>query len=423
MNEKNKDNDILLGKEMSNFKRSMAFISIAVIYFFYCYNFMIGTFTKVAMTDQFNFTLGETEKIFAYMTIGTIIGTFIFGKISSKIGKKRTLIIIAISISATTAIPFLNPKSVLLWMVARTITGMALGGMFGTAMPLVADMFPSKYRGKLAAIITSLFSVAMMFGGWIYGLLGDSNWQGLMYTAIIPPIIGAIMAYIFVPDDYEMSKELYEKSESEGEKIGYLSMYKGKYLGIGIKVILLSACNFTAYAAFANNSTAYLQYTVGMTAVTAGSIYAIQGLGQTFGYLFWGMIADKFGRKKPLIGMAIAGVSVFLFTKFTADQVLAFKMISVLIGFCIGFSGAWGAYYTELFPQKYRALSAGMSFNGGYLLSSILVPVVAGFTSAENMMPLFMLSAVVFIAGAVIWVFIPETLNKKETLNKETVTN
>ncbi len=409
---KTQDNDIVLGKELSLARRILAFLSIAVIYFFYCYNFMIGTFTKVAMSEEFHFSLTQTEQIFAYMTIGTILGTFLFGKISSKIGKKRTLIIIAIAISVTTAIPFMAPESFLLWTVARTITGIALGGTFGTAMPLVADMFPSKYRGKLAAVVTSLFSLAMMFGGWVYGLLGESNWQGLMYTAIIPPLVGAVMAFIFIPDDYKMTKELNEKSAEEGEKIGYLSMYKGKYLWIGLGVIILSACNFTAYAAFANNSTAYLQNSLGMTAAVAGSIYAMQGIGQTFGYLFWGSMADKFGRKVPLIGIALSGIGVFLFTRLTSNQVVLFQILSVFIGFNIGFSGGWGAYYSELFPQKYRALSAGISFNGGYLISSIVLPVVAGRTSVDNLMPLFILASAVFVFGAVVWAFLPETLNK-----------
>lgn len=408
------ENDIVLGKDLSLCRRILAFLSIALIYFFYCYNFMINTFTKVAMTDEFHFTLTQTEQIFAYMTIGTIIGTFLFGKMSSKIGKKRTLIVIAVMISVTTAIPFLNPTSFLLWTVARTITGIALGGTFGTAMPLVADMFPSKYRGKLAAIVTSLFSLAMMFGGWIYGVLGESNWQGLMYTAIIPPLVGAVLAVFLIPDDYQMTKELNAQSAEEGEKIGYLSMYKGKYLWIGLGVIVLSACNFTGYAAFANNSTAYLQNTLGMTAVTAGSIYAMQGIGQTFGYLFWGSIADKFGRKVPLIGIALSGIFVFIFTKLGASQVVAFELLSVLIGFSIGFSGGWGAYYTELFPQKYRSLSAGISFNGGYVISSIAVPVVTASISVDNLKPLFLMAAGVFIFGAVVWAFLPETLEKKK---------
>ena len=57
--------------------------------------------------------------------------------------------------------------------------------------------------------------------------------------------------------------------------------------------------------------------------------------------------------------------------------------MSVLIGFAVGYSGAWGAYYTELFPSKYRALSSGMSFNGGRIVSTFAIPAIAGTASGS----------------------------------------
>ena len=414
--------DVVLGRELSNTKRGIAFFSIAIIYFFYCYNFMISTFTKVAMTEDFGFSLLETETIYSFMTVGTIIGTFLFGTMAARVGKKRTLITLAFSIAITSAIPFLKPESVLVWTVARTITGTALGGMFGTAMPLVADMFPSKYRGKLAAFMTSLYSLSMIFGGWVYGLVGDSNWQALMLTAIIPPAIGGILVYFNVPDDYEMSKEAYEQSVRDGEKISYLSMFKGKYLWIGIGVICLSATNKIGYPAFSNNSTAYLQNTVHLDAVTAGSIFAAQGFGQTIGYWTWGAIADKYGRKKARFGMILVSLSIILFMQLDQTQVGMFYLTSIFLGFSIGFSGCWGAYYSEIFPAKYRSISAGISFNGGYIIASFAVPLVASVTSVNDVRPLFIMGAVLYTVGAIIWSFLPETLNKQqENLNTQEV--
>ncbi|ENZ9534824.1 TPA: MFS transporter [Clostridioides difficile] len=414
------ENDIILGKDYSNLKRGIAFFSIALIYFFYCYNFMVGTFIKPTMIyaladGGFGFSLKQTEEIFAVMSFGTIPGTFIFGVISAKIGKKRTLISVALLIGLTTFIPMLSPTNIMLWKIARLCTGVVLGGVFGTAMPLVADMFPSKYRGKLAAILTALFSLAMIFGGKVYGVLGDANWQILMYTAIIPPIVGAILAIFFVPDDLEYTKELVKKGKETGEKISYISMYKGKYLWIGLGTILLSGANFTAYSAFSNNATTYLVTGIGMSAAVAGSIYSLQGIGQLVGYLFWGSIADKFGRKIPFIGMALAAVFVFIYTKLGGDNTTTFYMISVLLGVAVGYSGAWGAYYTELFPSKYRSLSSGMSFNGGRIISTFAIPAIAGTASGTlGMMTIFYISIAVFVAGAIVWLFLPETLNNKK---------
>ena len=414
------NDEVILGKNDSMTKKMLAFISIALIYFFYCYNFMVGTFIKPTMiaevsTGGFGFTLQQSEEIFAVMSFGTIPGTFLFGMISTKIGKKKTLISIAILIAITTFMPMLSPTNVMLWKAARFCTGIVLGGVFGCAMPLIADMFPGKYRGKLAATLTALYSLAMIFGGKVYGALGDANWKILMYTAIIPPIIGAILAMIFVPDDSEYTKEMLIKGKESGEKINYLSMYKGKYLWIGIGTIVLSGANFTAYSAFSNNATTYLVTSVGMTAAIAGSIFSLQGFGQLLGYFVWGAVADKFGRKVPFMGMAASAVFVFIYTKLGGDSVIAFYAISVLIGFAVGYSGAWGAYYTELFPSKYRALSSGMSFNGGRIISTFAVPAIAGAASGSmGMMIIFYIAMAVFVAGSVVWLLLPETLNKAQ---------
>lgn len=420
------DNDIILGKDISTTRRWIAFFSIALIYFFYCFNFMVGTFVQPTMINSieeggFGFTLQQAAEIFAVMSFGTIPGTFIFGSIAARIGKKKTLILVALLIALTTFIPLLSPTNVLLWKAARFTTGIVLGAVFGAAMPLVADMFPKKYRGKLAATLTALYSLAMIFGGKLYGALGDANWKLLMYTAIIPPIIGAVMTFIFVPDDSAMAKEQYEKGKESGEKISYLGMYKGKYLWIGLGAILLSGANFTAYSAFSNNATTYLVTGLGMTAATAGAIYSMQGTGQLVGYLIWGLISDKFGRKIPAIGMALSAVAVFTYTKLGGNDIAAFYMISTLIGFMVGYSGPWGAYYSELFPEKYRALSAGMSFNGGRIISTFAIPAIAGTAGgAMGMMPIFYIAIGVFVAGTVIWFCLPETnrKNKSKVENK-----
>ncbi|MFI3172548.1 MAG: MFS transporter [Eubacteriales bacterium] len=412
------ENDVVLGKNDSNAKKVFAFISIALIYFFYCYNFMLGTFIKPTMIADiaaggFGFTLVESEEIFAVMSFGTIPGTFLFGYLSTRIGKKKTLIGIALLIGVTTFAPMLSPTNIVLWKAARFCAGVVLGGIFGCAMPLVADMFPSRYRGKLAATLTALYSLAMMFGGAVYAVLGDANWQILVYTAVIPPVVGAILAIFFVPDDSEYTKELLVKGRESGEKISYISMYKGKYLWIGLGTILLSGANFSAYSAFTNNATTYLTTGIGLTAAVAGSVYSVQGFGQLIGYFAWGTIADKFGRKIPCIGMLLSAGFLFIYTMLNGESIVSFYILSALLGVAFGYSGAWGAYYTELFPGKYRAISSGISFNGGRIISTFAIPAIAGLASGGmGMMVIFYVAMAIFVAGTVVWMLLPETLNR-----------
>jgi len=409
---------IILGRERTNAQRYIAFGSILVIYFFYCYNFMVGTFVKPTMiatieNGGFAFTMQQTESIFAIMSFATIPGTLVFGMMSSKIGKKKTLMVVAMMIAATTLLPLLDPANYMLWKISRFSTGFALGGVFGTAVPLVTEMFPQAYRGKLAAILTSTFSIAMIFAGKIYGLLGDANWRMLILTCVIPPIIGTILVYFNVPDDIENTRNAIAKAKDKGEKINYFSMYKGKYLWIGIGVILLSGANFTAYSAFSNNSTTYLKTVLGLSAATAGGIYSMQGWGQLIGYNVWGFFADKFGRKVPLIGMALSGVMVYAYMQIGAENISTFEIVSLLLGFCIGFSGAWGAYYTELFPKRFSGLAPGISFNGGRIISTTALPMIASVAvTVAGLQSIFQISMFIFFAGAVLWAFLPETLNR-----------
>ena len=135
----NKGEEILLGKDLSMARRLLAFFSIMVVYFFYCYNFMVGTFVKPTMINEiaaggFAFTIQQTEAIFAVMSFGTIPGTILFGILASKIGKKNTLVVVAGLIALTTFLPMTNPSSYNLWRFSRFLTGATLGGVFGLSL-------------------------------------------------------------------------------------------------------------------------------------------------------------------------------------------------------------------------------------------------------------------------------------------------
>lgn len=405
----------ILGENFTFSRKIIAFLAILIIYFFYCYNFMVGTFVRPTMVNEFGFTLKQASSIFAIMSFGTIPGTILSGMSATKFGKKRTLMGIAILFSLMTLVPLFQPTNYTLWRVARFAAGVALGGVFGTAIPLITELFPQKYRGKLAAICTSTFSIAMIFAGQFYAFLGDSNWRLLILTAAIPPLIGVIATFFLVPDDYEYMKSLKEKGKKENVKINYLEMYKGKYLFIGIGVILLSGMNFIVYAGYSNNATNYLISTLGFSAPIAGSIYSIQGIGQLIGYNFWGYISDKFGRKYPVIGMMSVSIIIFIFSRVTGGDSKVFFVLSFLLGISFGFSGAWGAYYTELFPEKFRALSPGISFNGGRIISSIGLPLVAGVASTSwGMNGLFIVLIIGSLIGSGIWLLLPETLIREK---------
>ncbi len=58
-----------------------------------------------------------------------------------------------------------------------------------------------------------------------------------------------------------------------------------------------------------------------------------------------------------------------------------------------------------------------MSFNGGRIISTFAIPAIAGTASGTlGMMTIFYISIAVFVAGAIVWLFLPETLNNKNKI-------
>src|SRR4051812_1158562 len=93
-----------------------------------------------------------------------------------------------------------------------------------------------------------------------------------------------------------------------------------------------------------------------------------------FGALLFGMLADRYGRRKPLIANIIFFSLMELLCGF-APNYTAFLVLRILFG--IGMGGEWGlgaSLAMESAPQKKRGLISGIlqsGYSSGYLLAAI----------------------------------------------------
>lgn len=82
-----------------------------------------------------------------------------------------------------------------------------------------------------------------------------------------------------------------------------------------------------------------------------------------------------------------------------------------------GVFGLFGSFFTELFPEKIRALSGGFCFNMGRL-GAVIAPFTVGVIAAKYGLSIgIVLAAVIFALGVAVMAFLPETLNKEEHAN------
>ena len=127
------------------------------------------------------------------------------------------------------------------------------------------------------------------------------------------------------------------------------------------------------------------------------------------GALLFGVVADRYGRKGPLIAC------VLFFTVFTiwsgyAPGYKVFLLMRALYG--IGMGGYWGigaSYAMETSPQRYRGLVSGLLQGGypfGYLLTALAMQILVPLLGWRAM---FVVGCPVTMAIVILTLFAPES--------------
>ncbi|MFM8552958.1 MAG: MFS transporter, partial [Nitrospiraceae bacterium] len=146
----------------------------------------------------------------------------------------------------------------------------------------------------------------------------------------------------------------------------------------------------------------------------AGKVsYAIMlfNVGALFGYLSFGPLADRFGRRAVFALMCVGSLCMVPITFFAPHAYLHVLMLLPILGFFnSGIFSGFPIYLPELYPTRLRATGAGFCFNAGRILASAgpfltgsLVTALGSFGRAASAV------ALVYVLGLAILPFAPET--------------
>jgi MFS family permease len=141
-----------------------------------------------------------------------------------------------------------------------------------------------------------------------------------------------------------------------------------------------------------------------------GWIVSVQA-GAYLGYLTFGFIADRIGRRRTFIGFMIAAaVLVPLYGQLARHPVLLLILSPVLGYVGHGYFSMFGAFIAELFPTSVRATGQGTAYNAGRL-SGALAPYVIGVLAAIPNVGIGLAigtTSAFFLAAAVIVLALPD---------------
>jgi MFS family permease len=165
------------------------------------------------------------------MMVGWATGGIIFGIMSDKWGRVKTMVVTLLVYSGFTGLCGIAHG----WMdfvFYRFLVGLGVGGMFGAATTLVAESVPGRFRTVALGSLQALSAVGNMLGATLSlginpgqeNFLGSfAGWRVLFFVGILPAILVVpIMFFLKEPEPWKRAKAAAAK-RNDGKGIGSMA--------------------------------------------------------------------------------------------------------------------------------------------------------------------------------------------------------
>ena len=312
------------------------------------------------------------------------VGGVVFGVVADRFGRTRammaTILIFSFaSLGAATSTTFLQ---LLLW---RGVLGLGMGGEWATGAVLVSETFPPEHRNKAISIMQSGWAIgyiaAAVLAAAVLGspALGADAWRWLFALGVLPALL-TLWIRRRVPEPRAWTNAQAQRASRRSA----FAVIFGPELGRQtILLILLASCVQFAYWGIFFWLPGFLARPIsdggaGMGVVRSlGWIIPVQ-IGAYFGYLTFGFLADRVGRRRTFILFMVAAAALVIVYGRLAAHPVWLLVLSPVLGYVgHGYFSMFGGFIAELFPAAVRGTGQGLTYNAGRLAGA-LAPFVIG---------------------------------------------
>ena len=412
--------------------RKVAFASfMGSVIEFYDFNIYATAAALVFATAYFPAFGTSSATVVSFATLGIAfiarpLGAIIFGHYGDRIGRKKTLIATMALMGGATFLIGLLPTAAtigvwapIILVLLRIAQGISAGGEWAGAALFTSESAPKATRGfwamftNLGGAAANIFANATFLAAALF-MTDDSflSW-GWRIPFLIAILLVALGLYIRLKlDETPVFKNQATTAGVAKFPLGdaFRSQWKQILLGMG-PLLMPFAFGYVAVAYLLNYGTTAL----GFTRPTVLAIGILGAFTQCVGVVAAGLLADRFGRRRVLIGANLVAVpwaiAVFplMDTKTVGAYLLGVCGTFLLAGLAIGIAGS---LLSELFATRYRQTAAGITYSTSSIVGGALPPLIAA-----AVIPTYGGLAFGFILGGYCLISLVASLVIKETKN------
>lgn len=396
------------------------------------------------LTEHFKLSDLSLGWAFSSLLFGCVIGAILAGRCTDFFGRKKILLWVAVLFAVTSVATGIAP-SFTVFILARFVGGLAVGGASILSPMYVAEVSPPSVRGRMGALYQMSIVVGILASFCINYLLrdiGPTNWRWMFITGVIPAVLFLVLL-LRAPEtprflsmvgkhreafalleriggresaEFEMSEiraSLTEKRQAWSELLRpgiRRAVMVGFWLAIliqfsGINTIIDYAPAVFRSAGWKIDAALFSTFIIGAANVGFTLIS------------FWTI--DRYGRK-PLyivgsLGMAaaLALLACAVLTGHFRGPIVLALILTYLAFFdsCIG--PVFWTLVPEIFPSRIRGTAMTVPVLTQWVSNAMVVLFFPlAFNQAGKAVTLGFLCAMALAQAVFTWYFVPETKNK-----------
>jgi MFS family permease len=335
-------------------------------------------------------------------------GGALFGWIADRRGRVTALrLSILVYSGATAACAF--SQSALQLGIARLVLGLGIGGEWATGAALVAETWPAEHRGKALGIMQSAWAIGYGLAAAVNALvLPRFGWRAVFLVGLLPALI------VFWIRRHVEEPALWRASRCEQNAPADLrDVFLGTRARVTWTVTAMHSATMFAWWGLFSWIPSYLTRPVadggaGLSLMRSSIWIALMQVGMWLGYVSFGFVADRVGRKPAYVTYVLAAAAIVPVYANVGESGL------LIVGPCLAFFGTgyfsgFGAVTSELFPTSVRATAQGLTYNIGRLFSALAPFIVGSLAITHGLGAAFLTAGAAFLVAAVLWIWIPET--------------
>jgi MFS family permease len=377
------------------------------------FDVMLYAMVLAALMSDLGISKSTAGLLGSLTLVASAVGGFIFGVVADRLGRRKALMASILIYSVFTAACGLATGAVML-AVFRIFLGLGMGGEWASGAALVSETWPAEHRGKALGIVQSSWAVGYAAAAAVAALvLPVWGWRAVFFVGVGPAFFTLwIQRRVREPEIWKSVR-----AEAPGVRAGLGEIFGRRRLRLTLFVTLMNACTMFAWWGFNLWLPAYLSMApgeggIGLGPRTMSFLVIFMQAGMWLGYITFGFISDRLGRKRSYVGfLVIAAASMLLYAQ-TRQPALLFLLGPFVAFFATGHFTGFGALTAEIYPTAVRATAQGITYNAGRIVSAAAPFIVGTLAQTRGFGFAFSLIAASFLTAAALWAGIPETQGK-----------